>query len=223
MCFTDSVWRLLEPLRPDDREAFLALARRRTFSRGEVVCHQGDPADSLHLVERGHLAVRGGLPSGATATFTILSAGDYFGELALLRADHRRTASVLALEPSGTLTIAATAFDSLCRRNPGLERIVSMLLADRIEILSRRLLDTMYETLDRRVYRQLLDLARSYGDSNGATTIPLSQSQLAELVGAARPSVNQVLRRLVDLGVVSLGRARIEVVDPAALRRRCSS
>ena len=223
MCFTDSVWRLLEPLRPADREAFLALARRRTFARDEVVCHEGDPADSLHLVESGHLAVRGGLPSGATATFTILSAGDYFGELALLRSDHRRTASVIALEGSRTLAVSATAFDALCHRNPDLERVVSVLLADRIDVLSRRLLETMYESLDRRVYRQLLELAHSYGGPDRATTIPLSQSQLAELVGAARPSVNQVLRRLVRLGVVRLGRSRIEVVDPEALRKRSSA
>ena len=218
---TCRVWRLLEPLRADDREAFLALARRRTFARNEVLCHEGDPADSLHLVEHGHLSVHGGLASGAITTFTILSPGDYFGELALLRADHRRTATVTALEPSRTLVFAASAFEALCKRNPGLERVVSALLADRIEILSRRLVETMYESLDRRVYRRLLELADSYGASNGTATIPLSQTQLAELVGATRPSVNQVLQKLAELGVVRLSRSRIEVLDLAALARRC--
>ena len=225
MCFTGIVWRLLEPLREDDREAFLAVARPRTFARNEVLCHEGDPADSLHLVEHGHLAVHAGLASGATATFTVLSTGDYFGELALLRADHRRTATVTALEPSRTLAVAATAFDALCRRSPGIERIVSALLADRIDILSRRLLETMYESVDRRVYRRLFELARSYGGpdggSDGTATIPLSQTQLANLVGATRPSVNQVLQRLAEVHVVGLNRSRIEVLDLAALERRC--
>jgi CRP-like cAMP-binding protein len=215
------VWRLLEPLRADDREALLALARRRSFARNEVICHESDPADSLHLVEDGHLAVHAGLASGSTATFTILSPDDYFGELALLRADHRRTATVTALEPSRTLSIAATAFDTLCRRNPGIERIVAAFLADRIDLLSRRLLETMYESLDRRVYRRLLELACSYGSSEGTASIPLSQTQLAELVGATRPSVNQVLQRLAELQVVRLSRSRIEVLDLAALERRC--
>ena len=221
MCFTGRVWRLLEPLRPGDREAFLALARRRTFARNEVLCHEGDPADSLHLVEHGHLTVHASLASGASASFSILSPGDYFGELALLRADRRRTATVTALEPSRTLAVAASAFDTLCRQNPGIERIVSTLLADRIDILSRRLLETMYESVDRRVYRRLLDLARSYGGSDGVAAIPLSQTQLADLVGATRPSVNQVLQRLAEHRVVRLGRSRIEVVDLAALERRC--
>jgi CRP-like cAMP-binding protein len=215
------VWLLLDTLRPEDREAFLALARRRTFARNEVICHEGDPADSLHLVEHGHLAVRGGLASGATATFTILSPGDYFGEVALLRADRRRTATVIALEPSRTLAVAATAFEALCRSTPGIERVVAALLAERVDSLSRRLLETMYESVDRRVYRRLLELARSYGGANGTAVVPLSQTQLAALVGAARPSVNQVLQRLVELEVVRLGRSRIEVLDLAALERRC--
>ncbi|HEX6150851.1 Crp/Fnr family transcriptional regulator [Nocardioides sp.] len=215
------MWRLLEPLRNDDREAFLALARRRTFARNEVVCHTGDPADSLHLVEHGHLSVHGGLASGAAGTFTILSSGDYFGELALLRADRRRTATVTALETSRTLAVAATAFDALCSRNPRIERIVSAVLADRIDILSRRLLETMYESLDRRVYRRLLELARSYGEAGASVTIPLSQTQLAELVGATRPSVNQILQQLAELHVVRLSRSRIEVLDMAGLARRC--
>lgn len=212
-------WRLLEPLRAEDREAFLALAHRRAYARNEILCHEGDPADSLHLVERGHLAVRGTLASGAAATFTVLSPGDYFGELALLRADRRRTATVTALEPSWTLAVAGTAFDRLREHNPAIERVVSMLLADRIDLLSRRLLETMYESLDRRVHHRLRDLADAYGGDDGAVVIPLSQAQLADLVGATRPPVNQVLQRLVDRNVVRLSRSRIEVLDAAELRR----
>jgi CRP/FNR family cyclic AMP-dependent transcriptional regulator len=203
-----------------EREEFLALARRRAFARNEVVCHEGDPADSLHLVESGHLAVRSGLASGVTATFTILSSGDYFGELALLREDHRRTATVVALEPSRTLSVGASAFDALRTRNPRVERVLSVLLADRIDALSRRLLETMYESLDRRVYRRLVDLAHAYGGSASQATIPLSQAQLADLVGVTRPSVNQVLQRLADQDLVRLGRARIDILDVGALARR---
>jgi CRP-like cAMP-binding protein len=49
----------------------------------------------------------------------------------------------------------------------------------------------------------------------------LSQSQLADLVGATRPSVNQILQRLAEAHVVRLSRSRIEILDVAALARRC--
>jgi CRP/FNR family cyclic AMP-dependent transcriptional regulator len=221
LCLTSCVWPLLATITVEEREAFLALARPRTFARNEVVCHEGDPADSLHLVELGHLAVRSSLATGATATLTILSSGDYFGELALLRGDRRRTATVMALEPSRTLSVGAAAFDKLCVRNPHIERVLSTLLADRVDALTQRLLETMYESLDRRVYRRLLELANAYGLKNGRATIPLSQTHLADLVGATRPSVNQVLKRLADQNLVQLSRERIELVDVAALARRC--
>src|SRR3954447_10654877 len=166
LCLTSLVWPLLATMKVEEREAFLALARPRAFTRNEVVCHEGDPADSLHLVESGHLAVRGGLASGATAIFTILSSGDYFGELALLREDRRRTATVVALDSTRTLAVAGTGFDALCGRHPRVERILSALLADHVDALSRRLLETMYESLDRRIYRRLVELARAYGVSN---------------------------------------------------------
>ena len=62
----------------------------------------------------------------------------------------------------------------------------------------------------------------AYGGGDGAVAIPLSQAQLADLVGATRPTVNQVLQRLADRNVVRLSRSRIEVLDPAELRRRSS-
>jgi CRP/FNR family cyclic AMP-dependent transcriptional regulator len=213
-------WPLLEPLEPRAREEFLSLARPREFARNEVVCHEGDPADALHLVEAGHFAVRGTMASGATATFTILGSGHYFGELALLRTDRRRTATVAALDPGRTLAVAGSAFEALCARNPRVERVLSTLLAARVDDLSRRLLETMYDGLDRRVHRRLVELADLYGATQGPVEIPLGQAQLADLVGATRPSVNQVLQRLVAQDVVALGRSRISVLDVPALARR---
>jgi CRP-like cAMP-binding protein len=210
----------LAALGVQQQQAFLAVARPHTYGRNEVVCHEGDLADSLHLVDAGHLAVRGSLSSGAAAMYNVLGAGDYFGELALLRADHRRTATVVALEPSRTMAVAESAFRALCARTPGVERAVSVLLADRVEALSRRLLETMYDGLDRRVYRRLVELARSYGANQSHVSIPLSQAQLADLVGATRPSVNQVLQRLAGQHLVELTRGHITVLDVAALSRR---
>ena len=216
-------WTLLAGLEPRARLEFVGLGRSRDFGRHEIVCHAGDPADALHLVEAGHLAVRVGLSSGETATLNILGPGDYFGELALLRPDRRRTATVVALEPSRTLAIAGSAFDELRARNPGVERALGVILADRVDTLSQRLVNTMYDSLDRRVMQRLVELASSYGQDGGSPTIPLSQTELADLVGATRPSVNQVLQRLASQHVIVLGRARIDIVDVEALARACDA
>lgn len=215
-------WALLASLSDVEREQVLEVARHRTFDRGEVVFHEGDPADSLHLVASGKLAVRSSTEAGDTVTLNILSPGSFFGELSLLRdVDARaRTASIVALEPVETLSLPASAFRELCERHPQVERLVSTLLARRVEQLTQSLLEALYVGLDRRVYRRLLELSEIYAPGADAAAIPLTQTQLADLVGGSRPSVNQVLQKLAASGAVNLTRGSIEVLDLPSLHRR---
>lgn len=213
-------WPLLATLTDAERRELTAAARPRTFERNEVVCHEGDPADSLHLVADGRLSVRVSLASGDRAMLNVLGPGDYFGELALLRHDRRRTATITALEPARTLVLAASAFRRICETSPSVERALTATLADRIDELSKRLIEVMYVGLDRRVFRRLHELAESYRATDGTMLVPLTQTQLAEMTGGTRPSVNQALQRLVDEGIVEVHRGRIEVLDLERLRRR---
>ncbi len=214
-------WSLFASLTDSERADVLALARRRRFARNEVVCHAGDPADSIHLVSEGHLSVRVSLASGESGLVNVLGPGDYFGELALLRAEQSRTATITALEPAETLVLTASAFRRVCDARPEVERALTGMLADRIDELSERLLEVMYVGLDRRLNRRLADLARAYCAGEGPITIPLTQSQLAELTGGTRPSINQALQRLVDQGIVAVQRGRIDVLDLPRLTARC--
>jgi CRP-like cAMP-binding protein len=219
-------WGLLSSLSDDDRQQVISAARRRSFERGEVLVHEGDPADSLHLIDSGRVAVRVSTPAGERATLNILSPGDYFGELSLVRrgGDRHRSATVVALEPTETLVVSVAAFDELSRRQPGFDQLLVAALARRVEQLSGRLLDALYTGLDRRLYRCLLDLARVYGtDDGGDATIPLTQEHLADLVGGTRPSVNQILQRLSTQNIVELQRGRVVIRDAAALRRKAAS
>ena len=214
-------WPLLAPLTADQRSQLINSARPRSFAREEVVFHEGDLADSVHLIGSGRLAVRVSAPGGEVVTLNILTPGDYFGELSLLRenAARRRTATLVALEPAETLSLSAADFHAVCDRHPKVERLVVSLLAERVEELSKRLLEALYVGVDRRVYRRLLDLAEIYGGGEPAI-VPLRQDHLADLAGATRPTVNQVLQKLATQGVVALHRGRIEVLDLVALRRR---
>ena len=214
-------WALLAPLRPDERERVLAAARPRRYARGEVVFHEGDPGESLHLVQSGRFAVRVVAPSGDTATLSVLVPGAAFGELALLRESHDRTATIVALEASSTLVLSRQDFMALRRDHPGVEQLLVETLARRVDELSRALLEALYVGVDRRVIRRLVDLADAYEVPGANTvTIPITQDDLADMAGATRPTVNQVLQRLAADGTVALGRARIELLDVSGLRRR---
>lgn len=201
----------------------VAAARRRRFDRREVVVHEGDIADSLHLVRAGRLAAQVATPHGQIATLTVIRPGEYFGEISLL--DHRRprrTATIVALEPTETLSISRSAFTRLCEEHPGVLHLLTVALADTVDRLSQRLLEAMYDDLDHRVYRQLVVLAEVYAvpPSSNSATIPLTQEVLAEFAGGARPSVNVVLKKLQSRGLVEVHRGKVTVLDRAALAAR---
>ena len=215
-------WPLLAPLPAEARAAVLSAARRRTFGRGEVLFHEGDPADALHLVTRGHLVVQVTTADGARATLNVLGPGSHVGELALLRGtgSEPRSATVLALEGAETLSLRAAAFHELCQRYPEVNHILVDLLAHRVRELSERLVESTSVGLDRRVHRCLLRLADLFAAGTGPVVVPMTQDQLADLVGGTRPSVNQVLQRLQTQNVIRLGRGRVELLDRATLERK---
>ncbi|NHA67558.1 Crp/Fnr family transcriptional regulator [Phycicoccus flavus] len=218
-------WPLLAPLPAEARDAVLAVARSRTFARGEVVFHEGDPANALHLVRSGHLIVRVTAPDGERATLNLLGPGDHVGELALIPSatPQQRSATVLALDRAETLALPAAAFHDLCARHPPVNGLLVGLLAERVRELSARLLETMHLGLDRRVYRCLLRLADVYAGGAGPVVLPVTQEQLADLVGGTRPSVNQVLGRLQEQGVIRLARGRTVLLDLPALTRKAGA
>jgi CRP/FNR family transcriptional regulator, cyclic AMP receptor protein len=212
---------LLRSLPDADAKRLLKASRVNNYKRRETLVNEGDPSDSFHIVLDGHVAVRLTKPSGETAIVNILGPDSHFGEVSLLNVNAgQRTATVVALEAVRTLSIPADVFHELRDRNPRMERLVTQILVQRVDELSGLLVEAMYDSLEVRVVRRVVRLAETYPTRNGHVTIPLTQDELAELVGGTRPSVNQVLRRLVDHGLLQVGRGRIIVKDIASLRRQ---
>ena len=212
---------LFASLTEQERSRVFGAARRRRFGKGEVVFHEGDQGESLHVIASGRLAARVFSPGGDAVTLSVISPGEAFGELALLNATHTRTATVVALAASETIALSRSDFATLRAENPGVEQLLVQLLARRIDELSSALLEALHVGADRRVMRKLLVLCGAYkGTAPGPVTIPLTQHDLAGMAGTTRPTVNQVLQRLLADDIIALGRGRIEVLDIPALQRR---
>ena len=151
-------WPLLDGIPEEPRRRVLAAGRLRRFARGEVVFHEGDPGDTLHLIAKGRVAVRITTPLGEVATLAILGPGDFFGELALLRAPSHRTATVIASEPTETLAIDRVSFETLKHEHPSVESFVVVVLSEQVRRLSGQVLEALYVPADKRVLRRLKDL-----------------------------------------------------------------
>ncbi len=210
-------WSLLSAMAEDDRRSLLATCHRRRFAKGEAVFREGDPAESLHLLAEGTVAVRVTTPIGDVATLNVLVPGDAFGEQALISSPAVRSASVFALEPVQTLSLSRTAFEQLLTDHPSVLRLLVVALDARLRSTSQTLVDALYMPVEKRVYRHLAMLGEVYA-SRGS--IPLTQDDLASMAGTTRQSLNKVLRRAQDDGLVSLTRGRIAVTDPLEIARR---
>ena len=215
-------WKLLEGVPEADVQRLLSIARRRRFGRGEVVFHQDDPADTLHLIDKGRFAVRVATRLGDTAILSVLGPGEMFGELALLdEGEARRSATVAALEGGETLSVHRLDFDRLTGEHPETTQVLNAILSAQVRRLSAHLLDALYVPADRRVLRRLIEVAAVYGEGGAeGAVVPLTQEDLADLAGTSRATVNRVLREEEARGTVQLGRGRTRVVDPAELSRR---
>ncbi len=211
---------LLDRLSDDDRRNVLRTTRRRRYARGETVFHEGDPGDALHLIAKGHVAVRAGTPLGDVSTFTVLGPGEVFGEGALLAPDARRTATVVALEPVETQTLSAVQFGTLRREQPEVDRFLVEVLAAQVRRLSSRLQEALFVPAETRVLRRLLELGDSYRAPDGTVTIPLTQDDIASLAGTSRPTANRVLKAAEEDEILSIRRGRIQVLDDRGLERR---
>ncbi|BEK98821.1 Crp/Fnr family transcriptional regulator [Nocardia seriolae] len=208
---------LLQSLTPEERRRVLASCLPRRFKRREILCHEGDPGDTLHLVKSGLLLIRVTTSLGSTATLTMVVPGDSFGELAVRSPDARRTATVEAAENAETLTLSRSQLESLRAANPGIDNMLTVTLVEQIRRLSATVLEALYLPVESRVIRRLAYLARIYGGPAPIAEIRLTQDDLASMAGTTRATANRVLRELEQRGIVSLRRGRIIVTDRARL------
>jgi CRP/FNR family cyclic AMP-dependent transcriptional regulator len=213
-------WPLFAEVPEDEMREVLQIARRRRFSRGEVVFHRDDPGDSLHLIVKGRFAVRIMTPLGDTTTIAIRGPGDSFGEMALVSEEARRAATVAALEEGETLAVYGDDFARVRRKHPAVNKVLIGFLAHEVRRQNELLLEALYVPVERRVLRRLVELTKAYSGEEGEQWIPLTQEVLAELAGTSRATVNRVLNEEQRRGTLELRRGRTLVHDLGALTRR---
>jgi CRP/FNR family cyclic AMP-dependent transcriptional regulator len=200
-------------LGPDATQALRRRGQRRQFRRREVLFRQGDVGDSVHVIERGHVVVKGERTPGETLTLAVLGPGDYFGDVAVLSTGGRRSAGVETLDPCVTFVVKGTDFVELRDRYPEIRRAMTESLARMCRRLVERLVDGRHMDARGRLTRQLLRLQELFGGD-----IPFTQEDLANYVGVTRVTVNQLFSALADEGLVEVRRGAVRVTDVAALR-----
>ncbi|HEU0236795.1 MAG TPA: Crp/Fnr family transcriptional regulator [Candidatus Limnocylindrales bacterium] len=209
------------------RLAEAALARvadrmvRRRYRRGEVIFHEGDPGDALHLVTEGLVKIGRISPDGDEAIVAALGPGEAFGELVLLDGAPR-SATATALEATVTLTLARDVFVSLVDDDPSFRWALFAGIAAHHRRLTDQLAEAHFLDLAGRLARQLARLARDGTADGGAVRLGrlYTQSELAAMIGGTRPRVNRLIGEFVDAGLIRVESDDLVIVDLEALERR---
>jgi CRP/FNR family transcriptional regulator, cyclic AMP receptor protein len=192
----------------------LASARRRTFARGDVVFHAGDPGDSVQVIARGHFALRLVTPRGDVCMTRVFGPGDMFGRVALGTIEAVREATVISLDGSETFELFRPQLDALRAAHPSVNDALIAMAGLDLRRVSIALLEALYLDADRRVRRRLLELSEQFGGG-----IPLTQEDIAALAGTSRATVSRVLGEEERRGTIAKRRRSIELLDVEELSR----
>jgi CRP/FNR family transcriptional regulator, cyclic AMP receptor protein len=189
-----------------DAQAFLRSAGiARTiveYQRGEAVFSQGDACQHVMYIQKGGVKLSVRSETGRDAVVALLGPADFFGE-GCLAGQPIRMGSATAITPSTILLIAKRRMVELLHRQRAMsDRFIAHMLARNISI-EQDLIDQVFNTVDQRLARALLLLAR-YGQQGKPRRVieKISRDTLAEMVGTTRSRVTFFLKKFKKLGFI---------------------
>jgi CRP/FNR family cyclic AMP-dependent transcriptional regulator len=195
-----------------------ARTETRTLERGDLLFAQGDASTELFVVVEGKIAIAYKSTDGRESLVAVMEPGGLFGELGLFD-DGPRSADARALTPATVVALGFEHVRAVLREQPDLLWIVVRLLALRLRATDEALADAVFLDVPARTAKRLLELA---GDDDDVE-LPMTQEDLAGLVGASRERVNKALALFVKLGwVEATGRGRYRILEREELTLRAN-
>lgn len=181
----------------DDNELGLVLTGVRSLAceRNQALFGEGDEAEEMFVVRSGRVAIGRHSPDGRESLVALMEPGDLFGEMPLFDKEPR-SASARALETSELLAISYTTVKERLDSRPELLWDVVGMIAQRLRSTDSALADAVFLDVTGRTAKRLLELA---GDAD-EFVLPITQEELAGLVGASRERINKAIAAFVRLG-----------------------
>ena len=163
--------------------------------RGDLLFREGDDPDELFVVVSGRIAIANKSIDGRESMVALMEEGDLFGEMGLF--DGRgRSAEARALETSVVTAVPYGPVRNLYETDPALLWRVVAMLAGRLRTMDAALADSVFLDVTGRTAKRLLDLA----GEDDEFSLPITQEELAGMVGASRERVNKAIASFIRLG-----------------------
>lgn len=180
--------------------------------RFATVFSEGGPADSLYFLESGLVKLYKRGPDNKEIILQIVGSGDLFGEQSLGN-EQTRMVSAEVLQEGVIYMLPRDLFLRVCEKRPELWREISALLIVRKRELEKKIELLCLHDVEYRILYYMAELAKTFGAKSNASeySIPLSQGELASLIGATRETTSTTLNALARRGIIRLGRRQLIV------------
>ena len=196
-------------------EPIVARSKTLDLQRGDVLFQSGDDSSDLYIVTRGRIAIGNRSFDGRESLVALMESGDLFGEMPLFSNDGR-SAEARALEESAVVVIPYQPVKDLYDENPSLLWRVVEMLVSRLKSTDIALADTMFLDVTGRTAKRLLEMA---GESD-EFQLPITQEELAGMIGASRERVNKSISSFIKLGWLSQSGEKYIILDRKQLEIR---
>lgn len=181
---------------------------------------QGDPATHAYVLLTGRVKMVQITPSGQQITMRIMTAGDTFGGIALLRPEAGYPASAHAEEDSTAMAWNTEALRGLLDDEPAISMNVMRLMHGTISELQERQKALVTDRVEQRIARILLKLASQSGkkiDEGILIDLPITRQDIAEMSGTTLFTVSRTLNEWDRDGLLEIGRERVVIRKPHLL------
>ena len=206
---------LFSGVQQDLLEPIVEQSTVQSLQRGDMLFSEGDQANDLYIVLEGRVAIANRSFDGRESVVALMESGDLFGEMPLFRPDGR-SADARVLENSSVVVIPYVPVKSLYQEHPEmLWKIVDM-LAERLKVMDVALADSMFLDVTGRTAKRLLELA----GTDEEFELPVTQEELAGMIGASRERVNKSLASFIKLGWLAQKGEKYVILDRKQLEIR---
>jgi len=198
-----------------------AIVRKR-YKKGDVVFLQGSVLEGLYIINSGKIKIFKYTKEGKEQILYILSDGDFFGELSLLKAEEV-SYNAEAMEDVNICMIQKKDFDKTLALNPEISVKILGVIGGRLSKLETLVQSLGTKDIEARIAQMLLELADEFGvhkKNSIEIKIPLTREDMANFIGVTRETISRKLSHLQDEGVIKLiGNKKIAILNIESLKK----
>lgn len=207
----DSATHLLSNLGKNELDVLLRNGQKRLCVKNTLILKEGDFTNSAYFINSGKVKIFLNDEQGREIVLSVLAAGEYFGEMALIDKEER-SAAAMCMEDTELTEISQHHFRECLQSHPDItERIMSGLVS-RLREANNKISSLAFMGVQERMVNMLLGLAK---DQAGLLVIedkPTHQ-HIANIVGASREMVTRILKNMASDGRIEIVGKKIIILN----------